>query len=256
MSPGPQPGNFKLGVIVMVAWLTQVLTITLGGFVGYCILIALGNKHRANMVRFFVILMAVISTLEHAGPAIGRVSQDYKEVHQDVSNLTSALNTVGNTQDKVNTFTGDVGTSPIINFGANAKLPGQSITEIFSGGHLEWPVAKKVSIAQGFALPDHHGIDIAVPSGTPILAPRDGWVREAGVDPNGIYGNYVLIDHGGGFQTLYAHCSELQTKRGKNVFAKDVIALSGSTGNSTGPHLHFEVRYSGKAVDPMIYLKK
>jgi len=87
-------------------------------------------------------------------------------------------------------------------------------------------------------------------------------VREAGVDPNGIYGNYVLIDHGGGFQTLYAHCSELKTERGKNVFDKDVIGLSGGVkgapeaGNSEGPHLHFEVRYSGKAVDPMKYLKK
>ena len=245
-----------------MAWITQVLVITIGGFVGYYILIAFGNEHRAKMVKFFLLLMVAISTLEHAGPAIARANGHVEEVRQDVRGLTNALNVVGNTRDKINTLTGDIGNNPIVNFGSNAKLPGRSITEIFSGGHLEWPITGKISITQGFTLPDHHGIDIAVASGTPILASREGWVREAGVDPAGIYGNYVLIDHGGGFQTLYAHCSELKTQRGKNVFDKDVIALSGGVkgavgaGNSEGPHLHFEVRYSGKAVDPMGYLKK
>lgn len=239
-----------------MTWVTQVFVIITGGFVGYCILIALGNHHRAQMVKFFLLLMVAISTLEHAGPAIARVNQHTEEVRKDVRGLTSALNTVGDAQDKINEITGDIGNSPIVNFGANAKLPGRSITEIFSGGHLEWPIVGKVSITQGFALPDHHGIDIAVPVGTSILAAREGWVREAGVDPSGIYGNYILIDHGGGFQTLYAHCSEFKTQRGNNVFDKDVIALSGNTGNSSGPHLHFEVRYSRKAVDPMGYLKK
>lgn len=239
-----------------MTWITQVFVITLGGFTGYYILIALGNRHRAQMVRFFLLLMVTIATLEHAGPALGRVTQHYDEVRKDVKGITDALNVVGDTRNKVNEITGDIGNSPITNFGSNAKLPGRSITEIFSGGHLEWPIAGKVSITQGYALRDHHGIDISAPNGTPILAAREGLVREAGTDPSGIYGNYVLIDHGGGFQTLYAHCSELKTQRGKNVFDKDVIALTGNIGNSTGPHLHFEVRYSGKAVDPMGYLKK
>ena len=239
-----------------MTWITQVLVITIGGFVGYCILIAFGNNHRAQMVKFFMLLMVAIATLEHAGPALARVNGHYEEVQQDVRSLTSALDTVGNTRNKVNDTIENVENSPIVNFGSNAKLPGRTITEMFSGGHLECPIAGKVTISQGFAPPDHHGIDIAAESGTPILAAREGRIREAGTDPNGIYGNYVLIDHGGGFQTLYAHCSELKTQRGKNVFDKDVIALSGNTGNSTGPHLHFEVRYSGKAVDPMKYLKK
>lgn len=239
-----------------MAWITQVFVITLGGFVGYYILIALGNRHRAQMVRFFLLLMIAISTLEHVGPALARVSQNYEEVRQDVRGINGALNAAGNAQDKVNDFTGNIRNSPIVNFGSNAKLPGRSFLEIFSGGHLEWPISGKVSITQGFALPEHHGIDISATIGTPVLAAREGWVHEAGVDPNGIYGNYVLIDHGRGFQTLYAHCSELKTERGKHVFDKDIIALSGDTGNSTGPHLHFEVRYSGKAVDPIQYLKK
>lgn len=244
-----------------MSWLTQVFIIALGGFVGYYILIALGNSQRAQMVKVFLVLMAIITTLEHAGPALGRVGDDYREVQQDVRGLTSALNGIGNTRNKVDDFTENVSNSPIINYGANAKLPANSILEIFSGGHLEWPLETK-EITQNFVPPDHHGIDFAVKSGTPILAAREGRIREASTDPNGIYGDYVLIDHGGGFQTLYAHCSELKTERGKHVYEKDIIALSGGVkgspgaGNSEGPHLHFEVRYSGKAVDPMAYLRK
>lgn len=236
-------------------WLTQVFVITIGGFIGYYMLIALGNRHRAQMVRFFLLLMIAISTLEHAGPALGRANDDYREVQQDVRGLTSAINGISDTRNKIDSFTENVSTSPIVNFGANAKLPGNSIFEIFTGGCLEWPL-KDREITQGFALPDHHGIDLSIDPRSPVMAAREGRVREAGTDPNGIYGNYVLIDHGGGFQTLYAHCGELKTERGKHVYEKDVIALSGDTGKSTGPHLHFEVRYSGKAVDPMQYMRK
>lgn len=238
-----------------MAWLTQVFIIALGGFVGYYMLIALGSHHRAQMVKVFVILMAVMATLEHAGPALARANQHYDDVRQDVRGLTDALNVIGNTRNNLNEVTSKVDNSPITNFGAHTKLPANSIFEMFSGGHLEWPLKTK-DITQGFSPPDHHGIDFAVESETPIMAAREGKIREAGTDPNGVYGNYVLIDHGGGFQTLYAHCSELKTAQGKYVFEKDVIALSGDTGRSTGPHLHFELRYSGKAVDPMSYLKK
>ena len=239
-----------------MTWITQVFVITLGGFTGYYILIALGNRHRAQMVRFFLLLMVAISTLEHAGPALARVSQHAEEVRQDIHGLTDAIDAVGNTRNKINEITGDIGNSLFTNFGSNPKLPAKSLSEIFSGGHLSWPITGKVTVTQPFAPPDHHGIDIAVPVGTPIQAVREGTVREAGTDPSGVYGNYVLIDHGGGWQTLYAHCSELKTKSGKNVFERDVIALTGDTGNSTGPHLHFEVRYGGKTVDPLAYLRK
>lgn len=238
-----------------MTWLTEVFTIIIGGLFGYYTLIALGDKHRAQMVKVFLILMISISTLQRAGPALARMGNHYNEVRDDVHGLTDAINTVGNARNKVNEVTSNIGNSPIVNFGANPKLPAGAVVEIFTGGHLEWPIAGKVTITQSYNPPIHHGIDIACPVGTPITAARDGWVREAGVDPSGIYGNYVLIDHGGGWQTLYAHCSELRTEKGKNVFTKDVISLSGSTGNSTGPHLHFEVRYGGKTVDPMAYLK-
>ena len=244
-----------------MAWLTQVFIIAIGGFVGYYMLIVLGNHQRAQMVKVFIILMTAMATLEYVGPALARAEQHYDDVRQDVHGLTDAINSVGNARNRVNGVASNIDNSPITNFGAHTKLPANSIFEIFSGGHLEWPLKSK-EITQGFAPPDHHGIDFAVESGTAIMAAMEGNIREVGTDPNGIYGNYVLIDHGGGFQTLYAHCSELKTAQGKHVFEKDVIALSGGikgspgAGNSEGPHLHFELRHSGKAIDPMSYLKK
>ena len=94
----------------------------------------------------------------------------------------------------------------------------------------------------------HKGIDIGAKTGTPIHAVRGGTVRVAG--DRGGYGNVVIIDHGKGLSTTYAHCNSLNVKTGQKVSANDVIATVGSTGNSTGPHLHFEVRQNGKAIDP------
>jgi murein DD-endopeptidase MepM/ murein hydrolase activator NlpD len=98
----------------------------------------------------------------------------------------------------------------------------------------------------------HAGIDIAVSSGTPIRACRGGTVMIAGWQ--GGYGNAVVIDHGGGMATLYGHQSALGVSVGEQVLAGEVIGYVGSTGNSTGPHLHFEVRIAGNPVDPMPYL--
>ena len=98
----------------------------------------------------------------------------------------------------------------------------------------------------------HSGIDIAVPSGSPVYATADGKVLLAGW-VNG-YGNTVVIDHGGSITSLYAHNSVLKITAGKTVKKGAVIALVGSTGNSTGPHLHFEIRKNGTAQDPFNYI--
>lgn len=95
----------------------------------------------------------------------------------------------------------------------------------------------------------HTGVDLAAPSGTPIKAAGAGKVITAAY-LNG-YGNTIVIDHGGGVSTLYGHCSRLYARVGQNVSTGDRIAAVGSTGYSTGPHCHFEVRINGRPVNPM-----
>ena len=99
----------------------------------------------------------------------------------------------------------------------------------------------------------HTGTDMACPTGTPILAAMSGRVTTTGI--NRVYGNYVIIDHGNGYQTLYAHMSKIIASKGQWVSQGTRIGLVGSTGYSTGPHLHFTVYKNGKLVDPMTVLK-
>lgn len=100
----------------------------------------------------------------------------------------------------------------------------------------------------------HKGMDIAAPNGTPIKAAADGTVTYSGW-MNG-YGNLIIISHGNGVQTYYGHCSVLNASVGEKVSAGDVIAKVGSTGNSTGNHLHFEIRKNGTQINPQKYLYK
>ena len=99
----------------------------------------------------------------------------------------------------------------------------------------------------------HTGTDLACPTGTPILASMSGKVITTGI--NRVYGNYVIIDHGNGYQTLYAHMSKIIASKGQWVSQGTRIGLVGSTGYSTGPHLHFTVYKNGKMVNPMLVLK-
>ena len=99
----------------------------------------------------------------------------------------------------------------------------------------------------------HTGMDLAVPTGTSVRAALPGTVTVSTYNQGG-YGYYVMIDHGNGLSTLYGHNSQLLARVGQTVEAGDVIALSGSTGRSTGPHLHFEVRINGERTNPRSYL--
>ncbi len=97
-------------------------------------------------------------------------------------------------------------------------------------------------------LTHHDGVDIAAPRGTEISVGRAGVVVRA--EKAGGYGNLVVVEHGAGVQTRYAHCDRLDVKPGQQVEAGQVVGTVGSTGRSTGPHLHFEVRIEDRAVDP------
>ena len=98
----------------------------------------------------------------------------------------------------------------------------------------------------------HTGLDIACTTGTDIKVVSNGTVTFSG--KKGSYGNLIIVDHGNGVETWYGHCSKLYKKVGESVEAGDVIAAVGSTGNSTGPHLHFEIRINGNIVNPQNYV--
>lgn len=136
-----------------------------------------------------------------------------------------------------------------------AQAPSSSaVTPPVTGsGAMRWPVSGPVTSGFGRRWGRmHEGIDIAVPSGTPVAAAAPGRVIYAGWMEG--YGNIVVIDHGGGVSTAYAHNSALAVVVGQTVATGTVIASSGSTGHSTGPHVHFEVRVGGSPVDPLAYL--
>ncbi|HPT83714.1 MAG TPA: peptidoglycan DD-metalloendopeptidase family protein [Limnochordia bacterium] len=119
---------------------------------------------------------------------------------------------------------------------------------------FDWPVTGRISSPFGPRWGRmHNGLDIAVNTGTPVRAAADGRVTFAGW--NGGYGILVIVDHGNNVETRYAHNSRLNVKVGQSVTRGQVIAYSGNTGNSTGPHVHFEIRYRGNPVNPQSYLK-
>ena len=118
-----------------------------------------------------------------------------------------------------------------------------------------------VRLSSGYGMRDHpvlrkrrqhNGVDLAAASGTPVYATADGLVGKA--QYWGSYGNYVQIEHGGELQTRYAHLSSYTVALGDDVRKGDLIGYIGSTGRSTGPHLHYEVRVAGEPVDPRPYM--
>lgn len=119
-------------------------------------------------------------------------------------------------------------------------------------GQFIWPVGG--SISQRYVW-YHRGLDIANKAQPPVLAADSGRVTVAGWPDSGGYGNRVMIDHGNGLTTLYAHMSSISVSVGQTVNRGDVIGNVGSTGRSTGPHLHFEIRRGGELLDPLQFLK-
>lgn len=152
-------------------------------------------------------------------------------------------------------------------FGGFVSSGGQIITPgaVPAGtGIFQWPLPDAYAITSGFGeredpysgeISSHTGTDIAAPLGTPILAAADGAVTIANATDSwgGSYGYYIKIDHGNGFETLYAHCSAICVTSGQTVQQGEVIGYVGSTGKSTGNHLHFEVWFNQSRQDAMTY---
>ena len=138
-----------------------------------------------------------------------------------------------------------------------------SISEDYIGGAMTWPIPGYTTITSEYgmrvhpitgAYKLHTGTDIGAPMGADFVASAKGVVTKATF--NTAYGNMVIIDHGGGVQTLYAHGSEILVQVGQEVEAGTPVLKVGSTGYSTGPHAHFEIRINGQTVNPLDYLLK
>ncbi|MCU7551085.1 peptidoglycan DD-metalloendopeptidase family protein [Chitinophagaceae bacterium LB-8] len=124
----------------------------------------------------------------------------------------------------------------------------QDLNHVASGfGYRIDPIYKTVKM--------HAGLDFAAPQGTPIYATADGVVQLAGFSDGG-YGNHVVINHSYGYETLYGHMVRVKARRGQRVKRGEVVGYVGSTGKSTGPHLHYEVHKNGQKLDPVYFFYK
>ena len=141
------------------------------------------------------------------------------------------------------------------------ELAQQGIDTAYIGGELAWPVPGYTRITSKYAMRVHPitgqyklhtGVDIGAPEGANFIAANDGIVTKA--EYNTAYGNMVIVDHGGGISTLYAHGSEILVELGQSVKRGETVLKIGSTGYSTGPHAHFEVRINGITTDPLPYI--
>ncbi len=199
-----------------------------------------------------------------------------KVKEEEESNLQSLMNTKTN---ELNSVTGDIADkeAAIKEYEAEIKAENAAIAALeaevaaakaelsrykYDGGVFTWPCPNYTRISDDYGMrmhptlgiqKMHNGIDLAAPTGSAILAAYAGTVVASAY--NSTMGNYVMINHGNGLYTIYMHASALYVSKGQDVSAGTKIAAVGSTGRSTGPHLHFGVRLNGNYVSPWGYLK-
>jgi len=145
-----------------------------------------------------------------------------------------------------------------------AQINAARARQVESGGWRQdfiWPVKGRISgkfgsqrVYNGTPGSYHSGLDIALPAGTPFVAPADGVVILAAQSPFTLEGNLLMIDHGGGLNSAFLHCSELLVEEGQTVRQGQVIGKIGATGRASGPHLHWGMKWNAARVDPLLLL--
>jgi murein DD-endopeptidase MepM/ murein hydrolase activator NlpD len=227
-----------------------------------------------SIVLFFAFAIPIVKNAAKV-PGLEREVSRLRIENSRVQQLASALNKAEANYQELRQMLG-VRTPPDARGGAasrgtdlgitmravaiRAAVPGSGI-QFESGASVpsHWPLDVQGFVTRGQVRPgvvdeSHPGIDIAVPLGTPVRASGGGSVSEAGY--NADYGLFVLLRHPSGYETMYGHMSRLIAAEGDQVQAGQVIGLSGNSGRSTAPHLHFEIRRDAKSIDPLELVKE
>ena len=230
-------------------------------FLGFGILLMVGVM--AGLVMVGPLARAALRV-----PALEAEVRRLEGENDKVARLAAALDTVQRNYDRVRQMVGadvvpdvvtvasDLPVAPPV-LARPAGLPPRFRTGPSSPRY--WPLDEAGFITRGLvgdSTPDesHPGLDIAIAEGTVVRASGGGVVEQAGTDPE--YGNFVLIAHPLQYESMYGHLSRIIATRGDTIQPGDVIGLSGNTGRSTAPHLHFEVRHGGRSIDPLILVKE
>lgn len=224
------------------------------------ILVAL-KENAKIMYKYYAVtvnneVQAFVENVEEAEQAVNQIKEEHKEDSiqlelQITENYTENIDEVSIETIQVAQAQVEQKVAALIEEDEKSKMPsinGVVLATLPVSGQITSRFGVRSSIRSGA----HTGTDICCAKGTPIKAVADGTVIFA--QRNGSYGNLIKIDHGNGVETWYAHCNTLNAKVGQQVSSGDVIATVGSTGNSTGPHLHLEIRINGVAVNPQQYL--
>lgn len=195
-----------------------------------------------------------VNTMEEAEAIVQNLKETYSEIEPDLVINTMYLENVDEVNEENIQIAKEKMTQELQN---ELEEKQEKDSKTVNGIYLACvPVTGKITSRFGAneSIRDHthKGIDIGAAGGTPIYAAAGGTITYSGWESG--YGNLVIIDHGNGVETYYGHCSKLYVSKGQKVNAGDKIAAVGSTGNSTGNHLHFEIRLNGAQVNPQKYV--
>jgi len=211
----------------------------------------------ALLVVLFFAFAGPISRAAARVPGLERQVTRLREENSQVQQLAAALNRAEENYQSLRQLLGVRAPRAVA---VRARTPAASLRyESGPSQPTHWPLdvsgfVTRGQVRAGDAAESHPGVDIAVPEGTPVRAAGGGMVAAAGIDP--AYGLFVLLRHAQGYETMYGHASRLLVREGDSVQAGQVIALSGTSGRSTAPHLHFEIRRDGRSLDPLTVVKQ
>lgn len=208
---------------------------------------------------------AYVSTLSEAEDVVKKIKEENKDgkepdigINQVYTTNLDELNTI-QVADAKNEISDTVKENQKVQQEIARKKLEQELNSFdgvyFSVKPVSGVITSRFGSQESIRYSAHKGIDIGAPNGTPIKAAADGTVTCASYTAGG-YGNLVVISHGNNIETYYGHASKIYVTKGQKVSAGDVIAAVGSTGRSTGNHLHFEIRKNGNQINPQIYLYK